>query len=238
MRKVLLVEDNTDNREVYSTILRHVGYEVIEAVNGEEGVKLAEEVKPDIILMDMSLPKLDGWQATKLIKSNKELEGIPVICLPGVPRELEYLMKKEVIPWITAKFSIKGRKIVYSVLKTVGIGEGSDDEMIREYMGEGKNPEVGLLASMGEIKIRVTASAESEEEARKKILPVEKGICSVLGDSVFGRDDDTLEGVIEFKPNHEFRTGKTQFCYNRKIARRDEKRSSSGSSINGNGVYL
>lgn len=81
MKKVLVVEDNNDNREVYVTVLRHYGYDVIEAVNGEQGLQKAQQEKPDIILMDLSLPVIDGWEATKRLKANQELKTIPVIAI-------------------------------------------------------------------------------------------------------------------------------------------------------------
>ena len=67
-KTVLLVEDNEDNRIVYSTILRHFGYEVIEALNGEEGIAKARAERPDLILMDISIPIIDGWEATQVLK--------------------------------------------------------------------------------------------------------------------------------------------------------------------------
>lgn len=78
---VLLVEDNADTRRVYATILRHHGYSVIEAADGEAGVRLAGEIRPHAILMDVSLPVLDGWRATELIKSDPLTASIPVIIL-------------------------------------------------------------------------------------------------------------------------------------------------------------
>lgn len=81
MKKVLLVEDNVDNREVIRTVLIHYGYEVVEAVDGEDGVEKARQERPDIILMDLSLPKMDGWEATKRIKADDELKHIPVIAI-------------------------------------------------------------------------------------------------------------------------------------------------------------
>lgn len=79
--RILLVEDNEQNRDMLSRRLARKGYEVITAVDGQQGVTLAQESKPDLILMDMSLPILDGWQATKKIKSDSETKGIPVIAL-------------------------------------------------------------------------------------------------------------------------------------------------------------
>ncbi len=76
---VLLVEDNADNRAVYVMMLEHHGYSVIEATNGEDGVRLAKEKEPDIILIDISIPKLDGWSATELIKDDPVSEDIPIV---------------------------------------------------------------------------------------------------------------------------------------------------------------
>jgi len=78
---VLLVEDNEDNRVVYSTILRHYGYLVSEAVNGEDGISKARAEHPDLILMDISIPVIDGWQATALLKRDPETSDIPIIAL-------------------------------------------------------------------------------------------------------------------------------------------------------------
>src|SRR6476619_8659256 len=71
-KTVLLVEDNEDNRIVYSTILRHFGYAVTEALNGEEGIAKARAEKPDLILMDISIPVIDGWEATQVLKHDPQ----------------------------------------------------------------------------------------------------------------------------------------------------------------------
>ena len=80
-KTILLVEDNEDNLVVYRTILEHVGYRVIEARDGEEGVSRAREHLPDLILMDISIPKIDGWEATQRLKSEDATRGIPIIAL-------------------------------------------------------------------------------------------------------------------------------------------------------------
>ena len=80
-KTVLLVEDNEDNRIVYSTILRHFGYEVSEALNGEEGIAKARAEKPDLILMDISIPIIDGWEATQVLKHDPVTRDIPIIAL-------------------------------------------------------------------------------------------------------------------------------------------------------------
>ncbi len=80
-KTVLLVEDNEDNLVVYRTILEHVGFLVLEARDGEEGVNRAKEHLPDLILMDISIPKIDGWEATQRLKADSATQGIPIIAL-------------------------------------------------------------------------------------------------------------------------------------------------------------
>jgi CheY-like chemotaxis protein len=79
--KILLVEDDDMNRDMLSRRLRMQGFDVVEAVNGLEGVAAAVEKTPDLILMDMSLPELDGWAATRRLKADPTTEAIPVIAL-------------------------------------------------------------------------------------------------------------------------------------------------------------
>jgi len=81
MPKVLLVEDNEMNRDMLSRRLVRNGYEVVIAVNGQEGLDMAAGEKPDLILMDMSLPVLDGWEATRRLKADPATSAIPVIAL-------------------------------------------------------------------------------------------------------------------------------------------------------------
>jgi CheY-like chemotaxis protein len=81
MPKILLVEDNDMNRDMLSRRLIRKGYEVVLALDGQEGVDMAESENPDLILMDMSLPLIDGWEATRRIKASKKLTAIPIIAL-------------------------------------------------------------------------------------------------------------------------------------------------------------
>lgn len=81
MVKILLVEDNEMNRDMLKRRLFRKGYEVFIAVDGAEGVELARSLVPDLILMDMSLPVMDGWEATRQIKGDPKTEAIPVIAL-------------------------------------------------------------------------------------------------------------------------------------------------------------
>ena len=81
MTKILLVEDNEMNRDMLSRRLMRRGFEVIFAVNGQEGVDLAVSERPDIILMDLSLPVLDGWEATRRVKADDATRSVPIIGL-------------------------------------------------------------------------------------------------------------------------------------------------------------
>jgi len=126
-----------------------------------------------------------------------EANGKPIICLPGVPRELKYLWERQISAWIRKRFGLSDQKVTYRVLKVVGLGESGVDRLIGDLMGVGKNPEVGLLASSGEIKIRITAAARGDMEAEGLIRPVEEEIRSRLGKKIFGIDDETLEGVVD-----------------------------------------
>ena len=81
MPKILLVEDNEMNRDMLSRRLLKQGFEMVIAVDGEEAVDLARSEAPDLILMDISLPGLDGWEATRLLKARPETRSIPIIAL-------------------------------------------------------------------------------------------------------------------------------------------------------------
>jgi two-component system cell cycle response regulator DivK len=81
MPKVLLVEDNEMNRDMLSRRLARRGFDVLIAVDGEQGVEMAKTDRPDLILMDMSLPVLDGWSATRRIKAEIDTRFIPLIAL-------------------------------------------------------------------------------------------------------------------------------------------------------------
>jgi CheY-like chemotaxis protein len=75
------VEDNEDNLLMYSTSLRHAGYNVIEATNGEEGIAKARSARPHLILMDISIPIIDGWEATQILKQDARTRHIPIVAL-------------------------------------------------------------------------------------------------------------------------------------------------------------
>ena len=81
--RVLVVDDYPDAREMYGEYLEYCGFEVVQASNGMEALQRAIDAKPDIILMDLSLPVMDGWEATRRLKADKRTENIPVVALTG-----------------------------------------------------------------------------------------------------------------------------------------------------------
>jgi len=81
MAKILLVEDNAMNRDMLSRRLARRGHEVVIAIDGQQGIDMARSESPDLVLMDMSLPVIDGWEATRQLKSAPETQSIPVIAL-------------------------------------------------------------------------------------------------------------------------------------------------------------
>ncbi len=80
-KKILIVEDNPDNREIMTTVLRHRGYEVVEAEDGETALELVSDHKPDLVLMDISLPRMDGYEATARLRELPHTADVPVIAV-------------------------------------------------------------------------------------------------------------------------------------------------------------
>jgi CheY-like chemotaxis protein len=81
MPKILMIEDNEQNRDALSRRLQRHGYDVMLAVDGEEGVAMAQAALPDLILMDLNLPDIDGWEATRILKEAPETRAIPIVAL-------------------------------------------------------------------------------------------------------------------------------------------------------------
>lgn len=79
--RILMVEDQHDNQAIYRLILEHAGYAVLHAWDGREGLRLAREHRPDLILMDISVPLVDGWEATRQLKADPATAGIRVVAL-------------------------------------------------------------------------------------------------------------------------------------------------------------
>lgn len=83
-KRILVVEDDIDNRRIVAKVLSVVGYQVIEASDGVEALAQARKEHPDLILMDLALPNLDGWEATRQLKGDAETRSIPVVALTAV----------------------------------------------------------------------------------------------------------------------------------------------------------
>lgn len=79
MKTILVVDDNEDSREIVKKILKKQGYEIIEAIDGEEALAKAIAYRPDLILMDISIPKIDGYEATRRLKARPDFKDIPII---------------------------------------------------------------------------------------------------------------------------------------------------------------
>lgn len=95
-KTVLIAEDNEDNRIVYSAMLEHFGYRVVYSTNGREVKDLAIKEEPDVILMDVSLPGMDGWAATEGLKRDPTTSGIPVIAITARARAEDRIRAEEV----------------------------------------------------------------------------------------------------------------------------------------------
>jgi CheY-like chemotaxis protein len=125
-KTVLLVEDNEDNRTVYRTILEHFGYDVVEARNGEDGIRMAREDHPDLILMDISIPVIDGWEATKILKAEEGTKHIPIIALTAHALATDRAKAEEVgCDGYLAK-PCEPRRVVAEVEKFLGAGRASE----------------------------------------------------------------------------------------------------------------
>ena len=118
-----------------------------------------------------------------------------IISLPGVPFEMKWLIDNEIIPYLVSKYKLK-EIIHYKVLKTIDLGESNVDDLIGNIMETSENPTVGVLAHPGQVDVRIAAKAKNKEEASKLISPVKKKIERLLGNNIFGEDDDTLEKIV------------------------------------------
>ena len=96
MKRVLLVEDNGDSRAVYRIILEHGGYDVLEAHDGAEAILLCRDHHPDLILMDISIPVVDGWEATRILKADGSTEHVPAIALTAHALAQDYARAEEI----------------------------------------------------------------------------------------------------------------------------------------------
>jgi nicotinamide-nucleotide amidase len=118
-----------------------------------------------------------------------------IISLPGVPFEMKWLMEHEVVPYLRKRWGLQ-QVIHHRVLKVGELGESAVDHRIGAIMTASTNPKVGVLAHPGQVDVRISARAGSEEAARRLIEPTEAEIRAVLGDHVFAVDEQTLESMV------------------------------------------
>jgi two-component system, cell cycle response regulator DivK len=109
MSTILIVEDNEKNMKLVRDILQHKGYQTLEAVNGEDGVRLAREHKPDLILMDIQLPDIDGITALRRIREDKALDAIPVLAVSAsvMPEEQQKIVTSGFDAYVTKPIMLK-----------------------------------------------------------------------------------------------------------------------------------
>ncbi len=164
--------------------------EQIEALFKRRGFKMAENNRKQAFIPEGGIPieNPKGTAPGFIV----EYPSGAIISIPGVPLEMEYLMEYSVIPYLRSRFRLETQVIQYKVLRACGLGESAIGLQIKDLMKQGQNPSVGTLASLGDIKIRITAKAKNSDEARSLIEKMEKEIRDRLGGLIYGVDDETL----------------------------------------------
>jgi nicotinamide-nucleotide amidase len=168
--------------------------EQIEALIKRRGFRMAENNRVQAYIPEGSVP-IENPKGTA---PGFIVEGPnwATITLPGVPSEMEYLLINAVIPYLRRRFNLEQQTIRYKVLRACGLGESALGLQIKDLMKESRNPTVGTLASIGDVKIRITATSDSSEEADRLIQNMEREIRNRLGVLIYGVDDETLQGNV------------------------------------------
>jgi nicotinamide-nucleotide amidase len=168
--------------------------EQIEALFKRRGFRMAENNRKQAYIPERAIPieNPKGTAPGFIVESDNGA----IISIPGVPSEMEYLLENTVIPYLRKRFQLKRQVIQYKVLRACGLGESAIGLQIKDLMKEGENPSVGTLASIGDIKIRITAKADNPEDASILIQKMEQDIRNRLGILIYGIDNDTLHGNV------------------------------------------
>ena len=168
--------------------------EQIEALFKRRGFRMTENNRKQAFIPEGAIPieNPKGTAPGFIV----EYSNGAIISIPGVPLEMEYLMETSVIPYLRGRFELQSQIIQYKVLRACGLGESAIGLQIKDLMRESQNPSVGTLASVGDIRIRITAKADSPVEALSLIEKMEKEIRGRLGSLVYGVDDETLHGNV------------------------------------------
>jgi len=168
--------------------------EQIETLFKKRGFRMAENNRKQAYIPEGSIP-IENPKGTAPGFIVEHSNG-SIISIPGVPPEMEYLIENTVIPYLRKRFDLKNEIIQYRVLRACGLGESAIGLQIKDLMKESQNPSVGTLASIGDIRIRITAKAQSPEEASNLIQKMEQEIRKRLGILIYGVDNETLHGNI------------------------------------------
>ena len=168
--------------------------EQIETLFKKRGFRMAENNRKQAYIPEGSIP-IENPKGTAPGFIVEHSNG-SIISIPGVPPEMEYLMENTVIPYLRKRFDLKHEVIQYRVLRACGLGESAIGLQIKDLMKEGQDPSVGTLASIGDIRIRITAKADNPEEASNLIQKMEQEIRKRLGILIYGVDNETLHGNI------------------------------------------
>jgi len=166
----------------------------IESIFKRLGYRMPENNKKQALIPEGAIPIRNevGTAPGFIIEKGSRL----IIALPGVPKELKYILNKEVVPYLKKHFHLNQELITSKVLKVTGMGESKVDSQIKDLIDTNTNPSVGILASPGDITIRITAYAKSAMEADDLIRPIERKIRSRLGTNIYGVNGETLDTVV------------------------------------------
>ena len=168
--------------------------EQIEALIRRRGFKMTENNRKQAFIPEGAIPiENPKGTAPGFIVEGPEWATVTI---PGVPSEMAYLMENTVIPYLRKRFHLEHQIIRYRVLRVCGLGESAIGLQIKDLMRDSKNPTVGTLASIGDIRIRITAKAGDPDEANDLIQKMEEEIRRRLGVLVYGVDDETLHGNV------------------------------------------
>jgi nicotinamide-nucleotide amidase len=168
--------------------------EQIEAIFKRRGFRMAENNRKQAYIPEGAIP-IENPKGTAPGFIMEYPRG-SIIAIPGVPLEMEYFLENSVIPYVRKRFDLKHEIIQYKVLRACGLGESAIGLQIKDLMKEGNNPSVGTLASLGDLKIRITAKASHPGEATGMIQRMEEEIRKRLGNLIYGVDEETLQGNI------------------------------------------
>lgn len=168
--------------------------EQIEAIFKKRGFRMSENNRKQAFIPEGGIP-IENPKGTAPGFIVEYPDGA-ILSIPGVPAEMEYLMENSVIPYLRRRFGLESRIIQYRVLRACGLGESAIGLQIKDLMKQNQNPSVGTLASIGDIKIRITANAADPHEASSLISAMEARIRERLGTLIYGVDDETLHGNI------------------------------------------